>query len=161
MSPPSFLHFFDTLSRRQPLWWHIQSWHESPELHGDPGLPGFALSSLECLDDRPVIDIPDGLSHIIDSRSAELVPECDDSDTVGAPDMVRRVDEVQLPGIPEAEWTLDAPVLPSALVPEHMPPDPLLVWDQTDPHVSFVEAVGKLKLFSPTESHKTPFQPTE
>ena len=66
MSPPSFLHFFDTLSRRQPLWWHIQSWHESLELHGDPGLPGFALSSLECLDDRPVIDIPDGLSHIIE-----------------------------------------------------------------------------------------------
>ena len=161
MSPPGFLHFFDTLSRRQPLWWHIQSWHESLELHGDPGLPGFALSSFECLDDRAVIDIPDGLSHIIDSIGAELGSERDDSDAVGASDMVRRVDEVQLPGVPEAEWTLDSPVLPSTLVPEHMHPDPLLVWDQTDLHVSFVEAVGKFKLLSPAESHKTPFQPTK
>ena len=75
--------------------------------------------------------------------------------------MVRRVDKVKSAGVTEAEWALDSPMLPLSLVPEHMHPDPLPVWDQTDPHVSFIQTVGKLELLCLAESHKTPFQPAK
>jgi len=69
--------------------------------------------------------------------------------------------EVEGSRIPEAEGALDPPVLPSTLVPEHMYTHPLFVWDQTDPHVPIIEAVGKFELFGGTEPDKTPLQPTE